>query len=101
MSLIHCMVIMLHSLIASLNSKLTHGVVQKVLRSGRVAEQWIGATKEVAKRVNNTACHDIIDRNGESKLRYTYAHARGPMTIGQNHELRVFSLYFTCYIPLW
>lgn len=36
-----------------------------MLRSGRVADQWIGATKEVAKRVNNTACHDIIDRNGE------------------------------------
>lgn len=47
-----------------MNSKLTHGVVQKVLRSGRVAEQWLGATKEVAKRVNSTACHDIIDRNG-------------------------------------
>lgn len=52
-----CMYIYLHS-------QLTHGVVQKVLRSGRVAEQWLGATKEVAKRVNSTACHDIIDRNG-------------------------------------
>jgi hypothetical protein len=40
-------------------------VVQKVLRSGRVAEQWLGGTKEVARRVSNTSCHDIIDRNGK------------------------------------
>jgi hypothetical protein len=43
-------------------------VVQKVLRSGRVAEQWLGGTKEVARRVSNTSCHDIIDRNGECAI---------------------------------
>lgn len=46
--------------------KLTHGIVQKVLRSGRVAEQWLGGTKEVAKRVVGSTCYDIIDRNGKT-----------------------------------
>ena len=46
-------------------SKLTHGLVQKVLKSGRVADQWLGAGREVAKRVDSTSCHGIIDRNGE------------------------------------
>ena len=44
---------------------LTHGTVQKVMRTGRVAEQWQGGTCEVAKRVSASACHGIIDRNGE------------------------------------
>jgi hypothetical protein len=47
--------------------KLTHGVVQKILRSGRVAEQWLGGTREVAKRVQGNTCTDIIDRNGNAK----------------------------------
>jgi len=39
--------------------------VQKVLRSGRVAESWLGATKEVAKRVSSTSVQGgLIDRNG-------------------------------------
>ena len=48
-----------------LRSKLTHGLVQKVLRSGRVADSWIGAAKEVAKRVSSTTVQGgVIDRNG-------------------------------------
>jgi len=45
-------------------SKLTHGTVLKVTKSGRVADQWRGATLEVALRMNAGSCSDIIDRNG-------------------------------------
>ena len=55
----------IHHTLISPHSKLTHGLVQKVLRSGRVAESWLGATKEVAKRVSSTSVQGgLIDRNG-------------------------------------
>jgi hypothetical protein len=49
---------------AACSSKLTHGTVLKITKSGRVADQWRGATLEVALRMNAGSCSDIIDRNG-------------------------------------
>ena len=49
---------------SSTTSKLTHGTVLKITKSGRIADQWRGATLEVALRMNAGSCSDIIDRNG-------------------------------------
>jgi len=48
--------------------KLTHGTVQRFSKSGRIVDQWDGALKEIAKRVNLSACHDIVNRDGRYDL---------------------------------
>mmetsp|Transcript_21213 Transcript_21213/g.35949 ORF Transcript_21213/g.35949 Transcript_21213/m.35949 type:complete len:207 (+) Transcript_21213:205-825(+) len=65
---------------------LTHGVVRKVLKSGRVAAQWAGATREVASRISASdhTCHDIIDRNGRYDLKlpdYVVENLQLPQTL--------------------
>ena len=56
--IIHCglTIILLHR-------QLTHGVIQKLTSSGRIADIWEGATAEISKRLGN-ASHNLVDRQG-------------------------------------
>ena len=46
-----------------LDRKLTHGCVNKVTHSGRVADSWEGAVHVIAKGFRDS-CRNIIDRGG-------------------------------------
>eukprot|EP01041_Mallomonas_annulata_P014551 gene14551-30975_t len=45
-------------------SKLTHGVVEQKTSSGRVAEKWLGATKEISNRICSGVCRNMVLRDG-------------------------------------
>ena len=38
------------------------------MKSGRVSDQWKGATIEISRRMSSTTYHDIIDRNGNINI---------------------------------
>jgi len=48
--------------------KLTHGVINKVTKSGRVADTWNGAVNAIAEGLTNH-CHNIINRDGRYDLK--------------------------------
>ena len=48
--------------------KLTHGPLSRQTKSGRVAEHWPGALREIERRINNS-CNNIINREGRYDLR--------------------------------
>lgn len=48
--------------------KLTHGVLTKKTASGRIAETWKGATREIVERLNSD-CKNIINRGGRYDMR--------------------------------
>ena len=47
--------------------QLTHGMIQKLTNSGRVADCWEGATVEMSKRLGSSS-HNLIDRQGMTYL---------------------------------
>jgi hypothetical protein len=53
-----------YQLTAIYHRKLTHGRLDKLTKSGRVAESWLGATEEVGKRLHSSVCEGLVDREG-------------------------------------
>jgi hypothetical protein len=47
---------------------MTHGGIQKVTSSGRVAESWHGAIAEIESRMNDS-CRNLVIRGGRYDLR--------------------------------
>jgi hypothetical protein len=47
---------------------MTHGGIQKVTSSGRVAESWNGAIAEIEKRIEDS-CRNLVIRGGRYDLR--------------------------------
>ena len=48
---------------------LTHGSIQLSTKSGRKAESWSGALREIERNVCGDAVHNLIDRNGRYDMR--------------------------------
>jgi len=48
---------------------LTHGAVSQNTKSGRKAETWGGALREIENNIGGNAVHNLIDRNGRYDMR--------------------------------
>lgn len=48
---------------------LTHGTLSNSTKSGRTVEEWLGASREVDKRLSATTVTNIVDREGRYDLK--------------------------------